>query len=514
MKTGILKSTIWIVLFLTACTVAFSQKINYSKPDRDDIRSVTFEVIGKLNGHFLTYKNSRSDYEVSVFDDEMKEISKNKMEFLPDKIINSDIIAYRDFFYFIYQYQKRNIVYCMAAKMNGDGKMIGEPVQLDTTAISFFATNKIYNLIYSENKQRIVVYKVNTKDQTHYPFTACLFDTALNLIYKNTVEVPMPGDNDFLTQFAVDDAGTVVAIRANSHSQNGTIEDITLITHNPGEDSITASLLNIDKIYLDDIRLQVDNVNKQYLITSFYSKQKRGNIDGIYCCLWSKDHQAVSSSKSAEFSEELKGLARKDGSVKGAFNNYYLQTILMRKDGGFAIAAESAYSYGRSNSTPESRWDNPYYNSYYYNSNYYLLSSPASYYYPWYSYGYNPMLMQTSRFFADNIAVFSFDSSANLQWSNIIPKTQYDDNSDDYIGYGSFKTSSSLNFLYNQFEHRDLLLNMQSVDGKGNITRSPTFKNLDQGYSFLPKYAKQVSKNEVLIPCEYRNYLCFAKIVF
>lgn len=514
MKKGIAQQAVWIIVLSIYYNAAAGQKINYSEPGRDDVRSVSFEIIGKLNGHYLTYKNSRTNYEVSVYDDEMKEVEKNKMDFLPDKIINSDIIAYRDFFYFIYQYQKKNIVYCMAAKMNGDGKLIGEPFQLDTTAISFFATNKIYNLIYSENKKRIVVYKVNTKDQTGYPFTTCLFDTSLSLIYKSTVNVPMPGDNDFLTQFAVDDAGTVVAVRANSHSQNGTIEDITLITQNPGEDSVGAFLLNIDKIYLDDIRLQVDNVNKQYLITSFYSKQKRGNIDGIYCCLWTKQRLAVSSSMATEFSDELKGIARKDGSLKTAFNNFYLQNILMRKDGGFAIAAESAYSYGRNNSTPASRWDNPYYNSYYYNSNYYLLSSPAAYYYPWYSYGYNPLLIQTSRFFADNIAVLSFDSSATLQWCNIIPKSQYDDNSDDYIGYGSFKTSSSLNFLYNQLERRDLLLNMQSVDSKGNVTRSPTFRNLDQGYSFLPKYAKQVSKNEVLIPCEYRNYLCFAKIVF
>jgi hypothetical protein len=98
--------------------------------------------------------------------------------------------------------------------------------------------------------------------------------------------------------------------------------------------------------------------------------------------------------------------------------------------------------------------------------------------------------------------------------ANIVPKSQYDDNSDDFIGYGIFKTSSALNFLYNQFERRALLVNMQSVDSKGKVTHSPTFKNLDRGFDFLPRYAKQVSKNEVLIPCQYRNYLCFAKIVF
>ena len=515
MKKDIFKIPTLILALLFIGKFTTAQKINYSEPDRDDIHSVNFDIIGKLDGHILVYKNVRTNYLVTVYDDEMKLVKNNKMDFLPERIINSDIIAYKDFFYFIYQYQKKNIVYCMAAKINGEGKITGKPIQLDTTTIPFFATNKIYNLIFSENKQRIAVYKINTKDQTHYPLTTSLFDTSLTMLSRTTVQIGMPGENDFLTQFAIDDEGSVIFVRANSFSQSGNIEDMALLAYNPAADSIETYPIDLRKVYLDDIRLQVDNVNNQYLITSFFSKQKRGNIDGLYCCLWNKGNKTITATTTTEFNDELRGLAKKDGSAKTAFNDYYLQNILMRKDGGFAIATESAYSYGTNNSSSTNRWDNPYYSSpYNSSSNYYLLSSSLPYYYPWYSNGTNPYLLQTSRFFADNIAMLSFDSAANMQWSSVVPKSQYDDNSDEYIGYGSFKTSSSLNFLYNQLERRNLLLNMQSIDSKGLVIRSPTFKSLDKGYNFMPKYAKQVSKNEVLIPCEYRNYLCFAKIVF
>ena len=141
-----------------------AQKITYSQPERDDVRSVDFDIIGKLDNHYLVYKHIRSNYTISIYDNEMKLADKIKMDFLPDKLINSDIITYKDFFYFIYLYQRIIIVYCSAARLNGNGAISGEPVILDTTAISFFANNKIYNVLYSEDKQRIGIYKINSKD--------------------------------------------------------------------------------------------------------------------------------------------------------------------------------------------------------------------------------------------------------------------------------------------------------------------------------------------------------------
>jgi hypothetical protein len=39
-------------------------------------------------------------------------------------------------------------------------------------------------------------------------------------------------------------------------------------------------------------------------------------------------------------------------------------------------------------------------------------------------------------------------------------------------------------------------------------------KNLDRGYEFMPKYGKQVSSNQLIIPCYKGNSICFAKVEF
>ena len=46
-----------IASFLFTVTLGFGQKIVYSEPDRDDARTLNFEVVGKLGGKFLIYKN-------------------------------------------------------------------------------------------------------------------------------------------------------------------------------------------------------------------------------------------------------------------------------------------------------------------------------------------------------------------------------------------------------------------------------------------------------------------------
>ena len=498
--------------------VLHAQKITYSEPERDDVRSVDFDIIGKINNHYLVYKQIRSAHYISIYDTEMKVADKVKMNFLPDKLINTDLITYKDFFYFIYQYQKKNIVYCMAASINGDGDIIGEPVTLDTTAISFFASNKIYNILYSEDKQRIGVYKINSKDESKYVFTCSIFDGSLNLIAKNRTFIPMQPHNDFLTEFSLDNDGWMTFVKASgsaANSDEGTIQYISLMVKKPGSDSISSYAADLSKIYLDDIRIKVDNINKHVLIAAFYSTQKRGDIQGLYCTLWSRNADSMIATKEFVFNNELKSNAKSQGSSRAAFDDYFLQSIVMRKDGGFVILSESAYSSNRG--VYSNRYNNlyGYGNPYWYNSNSYLYGNPYGYtYYPWmnpYGYGYPGQL---TRYYADNIAVISFDSTANMEWASIIPKSQFDDNTDNFIGYGTYVTSGQINFLFNQFTKRTLLLQAESVNTEGKVTLTPTLKELDKGYQFMPRYVKQISSHEVLVPCNYRNYLCFAKIEF
>jgi len=120
-----------------------AQKITYSEPEREDNRRTNFEIIGRIGGNILIFKNNKNDNDISVYDGNMKLIDRVKQTDLDERWINVDFIPYTDHAWMIYQYQRKSTVYCMAVKIDSKGKRITEPVELDTTRIGWSTNNKI-----------------------------------------------------------------------------------------------------------------------------------------------------------------------------------------------------------------------------------------------------------------------------------------------------------------------------------------------------------------------------------
>ncbi len=486
-----------------------AQLITYSEPDRDDPRDMQFEILGKMNGNVLVYKTYRDYHFITVFDGQMQQKEKVKLDFLPDRIFNADFLQYPDYYYMFYQYQKRSIVYCMAVKLDGNGKKVGEPIQLDTTDINYSSASKIHTVLNSEDKQRIMVLKVNSRNEKVHFLTTSLFDKNLTLFKKGRIDVNMPERNDALGEFQLDNDGDLVCVKQSGTMQNDNINKMKLVQKKALSDYLTETDLNLKSLYLDDIRIKIDNFNKRYLVTSFHSKQRRGNVDGLYCYLFDKTQQKEILNTSIVFDDELRTDAKGDGgNIKMAFNDYFVNNVVMKKDGGFIVAAEAVYTSSRGGNL--SRWD--YFNSPYgFNNNYYYGSPYSLYGYPWSRFN---SFNNVTRYYAENIAVLSVDINGKLDWSNVIRKSQYDDNTDNFIGYGVMNTGGEVHFLFNVQEKRQMLLSDQSISPAGQVTRAPTLKNLDKGYDFMPRQSKQTGSRQLIVPCQYRTYICFAKIDF
>ena len=495
----------FLVLLLTVC-FANAQRVIYSEPDKNDYRQTEFEIIGKVAGNLLIYKNTRYNYAMSVYDFDMKQKARIKMDFLPDRIINADFLAYPDYCYMFYQYQKRNVVYAMAAKIDGSGKIVDKPIVMDTTEIGFLASNKIYSVINSDDKEYIGLFKINSKHEDNFLLTTSIYNKDLERKEKQYIHISMPERHDYLTEFTIDNEGDFAFVRAVQSQENDKIQKLFLFRKKFGSGEVKENQVRLNNHSLDDIRLKVDNFNKNYILSSFYSKSRRGNIEGLYTCVWDKFFDTARSVVSYEFNENLRNDAKGDNSARSAFNDYFIRNLIVRKDGGFLLAAESFFSTGRGGNY--NRYDYLYGSPFLRPMDYYSFS-PYGLGYPWYRYN---TFGQSTRYNAQNIAVFSFDSTGTMSWSNILNKNQYDDETDAFIGYSLLNTGDQLHFLFNQQEKRLQLLNDQSISPTGQVTRNPTLRNLDQGYDFMARYGKQVGSRQIIFPCMYRNYLCFARL--
>jgi hypothetical protein len=499
------------ILSLGYPLISAAQKITYSEPEREDTRRTNFEIIGKVGNNILIFKNNRGENAISVYDNEMKLLNRVKLDYMDDRWINVDFVPYPDHCWMIYQFQRRGIVYCMGVKLDGNAKAVTEPVELDTTRIGWAANNKIYTTVFSDDKQKIMVFKINSKNTKNFLFTTLLFNADLQLQYKNRMSLAMEERNDYFTDFLLDNEGDLVFGKFKRKNGSDYISDLSLILKKTSSEQFSIyDLKSADRV-LDEIKIKVDNTNRRYLFTAFYYKQKRGNVEGLYTVVWDKATDGILKETTIDFSDELRKQAKgPDANLRLAFNDYFISDIIIKKDGGYLLTSESMYTTSRGGSF--NRWDYLYWNN--------PWSSPLDYYYwspyyspwrsPWDRYGNS----QNSRYHADNIMVLSFDKDENIEWTNVITKSQFDDESDAMVSYELMNTGGELHFLFNLYERRTLLLNDHSIDPEGKITRHPTLKNLERGVEFMPRLARQISNYSTIMPCLYRNYLTFAKIDF
>lgn len=515
MQNVLMKYPRAILLYLAILFLHFSasaQRIAYSEPERDDNKRTNFDIIGKVGRNILVFKNNRSDNNISVYDNEMKLVKKVNVNPNNERWINVDFVAYPDHAWMIYQYQQKSILYCMAIKVDGDGKMLSKPIELDTTRIGWSANNKIYTTIYSDDKKQIMIFKINSRNQRNFLFTTLLFDDQLQLKTKQQLNMPMEERNDYFTDFLLDNDGTLVFGKFVRKGGGDFITNLSLVVKEPESEQFTMYDMKTGDRVLDDIKVKIDNTNRRYLFTALYYKQRRGNIEGLYSVVWDRTSSSIFREHLIPFTDEMRAQAKgQDANLRIAFNDYFIKNIIIRKDGGYLLIAESMYTTTRGggafNRWDYMSWNNPWaspFNNYYYSPFYY-----NSFGVPWNRWG-GP----ATRYHAENIFVLSFNKLDSLEWTNVIPKSQFDDQTDALISHQVMNTGGELHFLFNLYERRTLLLNDQSVGSEGKVTRHPTLRNLDRSIEFMPRFGKQVSARSIIMPCQFRNYLIFAKIDF
>lgn len=498
-----------LLLMLLAGASATAQKISYSQPEKDDYKNTEFEIIGRVAGNILVYKSDRGDYAVSVYDNAMELKERVALDFLPKKVISMDFVAYPNKVLMIYQFQHKDAVYSYCATMSPDAKFATEPLLIDSTRIGYYSReNKVYSLEVSEDKNRIMIYKINQDNENNNLFYTFLYDSAMQLVNNSKVSLPMQSKKYFLSNFNLTNDGDFIFNKLERTSSKDYVISGNMIVKHPLTDSFEVTPLQFKSQMLDEVKMKLDNPKGTALITAFYYKQKRGNVEGLYLYKYDFKNQKTIYEKSVVFTPELKAAARTESSTNAAFNDYFIRRVINTANGGFLITAEAFSTSSRYQ--PWNRWNYMYGNPYsgFYSPYYY---SPYS---PWY---YNPGYWNNSqglRYHYDKVIVLSFDDEGNMQWNNFINKSQFDDNADLYLSYMMVNIGSELRFLYNDLDRRSYILTDNSLEPSGKVNRMPTLRNLDKGYTWMPRYGKQISARSVLIPCIYRNYICFAKIDF
>jgi hypothetical protein len=500
-----LRKLLTILLLFILPVFSFSQIITYSEPLKDDIKNTSFEVIGKVSGNILTFRNNKSNYAIAVYDNQMKLKELAPLDFLPEKTSAVNFIAYPDFIYIIYQYQIKKTAYCAAIKLNAEAKAIGQPINLDTAEGSH--TNKTYTITNSENRQKILLVKT-LKQNTSLTITTILLDNNLQTIKRAVESFDFNDAKSNYDNFLVDNDGDLVFTISSKSSGKEYFDELKLVTKTAMADTFIINNIDLKERYTNDIFIKADNLNKHYIINTLFYTEKKGDAQGIYANIWDKQSNSSFSNVFITFGDSVRMALKNTGRVKDVLNDFIIKSVVVKKDGGYILMAEDC-SVDQTNGNAVNhynRWD------YFYNS---MYMSPfgynPNYYNPYNPYGFNNI--QTTTYNYKNIFIVSIDKYGRPEWNSAIYKDQSSDNDDIALSFGTFTTGGEIHLLFNELVKRNLVLSDNSITANGDINKNAQIEP-NKGYNFLPRFSKQVGAKQFVTLCSYRGSVCFAKIEY
>jgi hypothetical protein len=318
-----------------------AQKIVYSQPEKEDFNRFKFDVITKRDGKILVFKalyygnpfhgqpsasprqsysnpdplrdndspipgpdNSIEGGSLCIYDSSMHITTERTLP-LPRAISGVHFLVYDDFFYIFYQYLVHHTIYCMAAKVGMDGDFIGSPIKMDsTTILDIHYESQIYSVINSEDKQNILLFCINVHSEPTR-IKSILFDKDLHPRRITSLPLTMEA-SEYLSEFHVDNEGNFIFIGMNGKAKPHDEMQAALFVVQPGHsDRLYSTYIIPSSISVDNVHLLVDNRNKRYILSSFYSQRPEADIKGLFCLVRDaegkmEDKKSLTTSSSAD----------------------------------------------------------------------------------------------------------------------------------------------------------------------------------------------------------------------
>jgi hypothetical protein len=451
------------------------------------------------------YKNASRQHSIAVYDKEMQLFSENELNFIPDKIIDIDFVCYADHFFVIYQYQKNNIVFCAAADVADNGYLISGPFMLESTSVSFLANNKIYATTYSEDKSKILLYKRYIKND-QLDFSANVFDAQFNPVDSLTQIMSINQRKEIYSDLSVDNEGNFIFAQTFRKNADAPSTEMKVFIHRLQKDSLQFVNIPLQEKAVNTPLLKIDNRNKKYLLNAFYYGENERNIEGLLSSSISINDLNNVTISFNQFSTERQ---TSGSNFNNTYDNLIPKNNILKKSGGFMLIAEDYYYESLYDDNRWNRYD-PYYPYMPYNSaNGYYLNSP--YYNSYRPYG-NNFDQPRSRYYFNNIFIAEVDSSLQATTTNEINKRQYETDNDNNLSFGFMNTGKEIHFMFVENAQEKSLITDHALSTNGSIRKFPIIRNDQHNYEFMPKLAKQVGANLIVVPFIYFNKVGFAKI--
>jgi len=491
----IFRSLFFLVLFPAA---GVAQNIVWSTPVADDNQLRFMKIIGSDENDFYLLrsnvafgsdggkKNSKSRrYKLACYSQRMAlRWEKNLAGPVPDaKILDLRIVNGR-LLVSAFVSTKNHTLQLYVQYLDASGNYAGTPVQLDELESARVDEDSRPDLLVSRDESHVAIASRLQKEDESIKFRIAVCDSALAPLYQKEIQ-PEAGEKMFAAlDIQLSDSGNVFILgRLFSPAKKGkesAEENYALLSWQRSSDGVMLHTIHAGAGPLSDAGLAVDNLNDAAVVSGFYSDRSANALAGVFYFSAKSAPSAASDVRTAPFTGDF---LKKFNSVKKDGNkglvNYSIDRILLRKDGGAVLSAESYSTYSNS-------------------------------YYDYYS----QMLISHTYYNYGNIITLSINPDGSLLWNEVTGKEHNSTDDDGYFSsYCSAVYRAKMYYIYNKYIDTKTSVMLTTVTSTGEQNTLVLFNQLDNIVA-VPKAARQIEQDVLLLPAYKENQLCIARIKF
>ncbi len=462
-------------LITTGQTITVSEEMSL----RND---VYYEIIGKLKGQLLLYREETNDkFEVQAFDERLQESWNKELELDKRRSQVIDIIPARNNFNLIYNFRKKSHTVLKVHKYD-PGANLMDSVTIKDFGYLFYTPT--FRVIESEDKNKILVFYFEQQSTFH----VLSFDLiSMKKLWETSFK---PEDfilNRDFQQIEVSNEGSMYLVFQKDNVRHKKDEHRFEIY----EFTATTNALRQFKIPLQnyltyDVYFSFDNLNNRLKAAGLYSDKNKARAVGYFYLNIPLENTQDHLLKFHEFDEEfVASLMEKDNRSSKGIIDATVHELIVRRDGGVLMIGERIREYER------------------------RMAGSGRGYYDRYGNRY------TVDYYHDDLFSISIHPNGETHWKNILRKKQY--SQDDGAMYSSFfllKTPSSLRLLFNDEIKYENTVSEYVLKGNGEYDRNSVMSTENQQLRLRFRDAMQTASDELIVPSERRNRLKLVRVKY
>jgi hypothetical protein len=492
-----------LLLFFTFCTIIHAQayEITWSRELDDNNRFSYLKILGATeNGYFILRSNVPFDniagqnsfksrrfllqfYTTALNLSWEKEVQPTQED---AKVVDLQSVGDRVLMVSYNDKPSGSGYEVFAQYINQDGSLQGSPVLMEEFPFIRFDDDRRPAVVFSKDRSVFAfAYRKADKNDTEQTIVAVVMDSSLQRRYRREWNIASPIRRFSPTHFLLTNESDFYVLGVQYLTEKRVKlpgESYFMITgFHQASDRFISRDIRLEGKFLTDISIADDVVNHRLAVAGFYSETGMLASAGVFYTSLVKDSLTDTTIYFAPFTEELlqKSITDRNDFRKKEVYNYYIDRLLLRKDGGAAVIAESYVESSRT------FWD------------YYTQTMITHTYY---RYG--------------NIIAASFNPSGGMLWSKVIQKEQNSMDDDGYqSSYCSQISGGRFYAIFNKFIDRRSSVMICWIDGQGNQKTDVLFEEGER-ITVIARAAKQVDGETMIIPAYRQNRFHLVKVTF